>query len=31
MGSVIVKDVPDNEVWAGNPAVFLKKTPEQMF
>lgn len=31
MGSVVVKDIPDNEVWAGNPAVFLKKTPEQMF
>ncbi len=31
MGSVVVKDIPDNEVWAGNPAVFLKKTPQQMF
>lgn len=31
MGSVVVKDIPDNEVWAGNPAVFLKKTPDQMF
>ncbi len=24
-GSVVVCDVPDNEVWAGNPAVFVKK------
>jgi len=31
MGAVIVKDIPDNEVWAGNPAKFLKSTPETMF
>ncbi len=31
MGAVVVKDIPDNEVWAGNPAKFLKKTPETMF
>ena len=24
-GSVVTKDVPDGEVWAGNPARFLKK------
>lgn len=24
-GSVVVKDVPANEVWFGNPAVFIKK------
>jgi len=31
MGSVVVKDIPNNEVWAGNPAAYLKNTPEQMF
>ena len=25
MGSVVTKNIPDNEVWAGNPAKFLKK------
>ena len=24
-GSVVTKDVPDNEVWAGNPAKFIKR------
>lgn len=24
-GSVITKDIPDNEVWAGNPARFIRK------
>ena len=24
-GSVITKDIPDNEIWAGNPAHFIKK------
>ena len=24
-GAVVTKDVPDNEVWAGNPAKFVKK------
>lgn len=24
-GSVITKDIPDNEIWAGNPAKFIKK------
>jgi len=24
-GSVVVKDVPDNEMWGGNPAKFIKK------
>lgn len=24
MGSVVVKDIPDNQIWAGNPAKFLK-------
>lgn len=25
MGSVVTKNVPDNEVWAGNPAKFIRK------
>lgn len=24
-GSVVVKDVPDNEIWGGNPAIYIKK------
>ena len=24
MGSVVTKDIPDGEIWAGNPAKFLK-------
>jgi UDP-3-O-[3-hydroxymyristoyl] glucosamine N-acyltransferase len=24
MGAVVTKNIPDNEVWAGNPAKFLK-------
>lgn len=24
-GSVVVKDIPDNEIWGGNPARFIKK------
>lgn len=23
-GSVVTKDIPDNEVWGGNPAKFIK-------
>ena len=24
-GSVVTKDIPDNEIWGGNPAHFIKK------
>lgn len=24
-GSVVTRDIPDNEIWAGNPAVFIRK------
>lgn len=24
-GSIITKDIPENEIWAGNPARFVKK------
>lgn len=27
-GSVVTKDVPDGEIWAGNPAKFIKKLEE---
>jgi wfeU len=26
-GSVVTKDIPDNEIWGGNPAKFIKKYP----
>lgn len=26
-GSVVTKDIPDGEIWAGNPAKFIKKIP----
>ncbi|MCB5228744.1 MAG: acyltransferase [Candidatus Cloacimonetes bacterium] len=25
-GSVVTKSIPDNEIWGGNPAVFIRKT-----
>lgn len=28
-GSVVTKDVPDNELWYGNPAVFVRKLNNQ--
>ena len=27
-GSVVTKDIPSGEIWAGNPAKFIKKRPE---
>jgi acetyltransferase-like isoleucine patch superfamily enzyme len=27
-GSVVTKDVPDNELWYGNPAKFIRKVNE---
>lgn len=29
-GSVVAKDVPDGEIWAGNPAVCIRKVREQI-
>ena len=29
LGSVIIKDIPSDEVWAGNPAKFIKKTKNE--
>ena len=26
-GSVVARDVPDGEIWAGNPAKFIKNIP----
>ncbi len=26
-GSIVTKDVPEGEIWAGNPAKFIKKNP----
>lgn len=28
-GSVVSKDIPDNEIWAGNPAKFIKRVEEK--
>lgn len=27
-GSIVTKDIPDNEIWAGNPAKFIRKIEE---
>ncbi|MCB0888341.1 MAG: hypothetical protein KDB38_02935 [Nocardioidaceae bacterium] len=29
-GSVVTRDIPDGQVWAGNPAVFRKDTEREM-
>lgn len=29
-GSVVTKSIPDNEVWAGNPAKFIRKVDASM-
>lgn len=28
-GSVVTKNIPDNEIWGGNPAKFIKKHPNE--
>lgn len=28
-GSIVTKDIPDYEIWAGNPARYLKTTPRK--
>jgi acetyltransferase-like isoleucine patch superfamily enzyme len=28
MGSVVVRDIPNNEIWVGNPAKFLRFNDE---
>jgi UDP-3-O-[3-hydroxymyristoyl] glucosamine N-acyltransferase len=30
-GAVVTKDVPDNQIWAGNPAKYLKDTEERKY
>ena len=27
-GSIVTKNIPDNEIWAGNPACFIRKVTE---
>lgn len=29
-GSVVTKNIPEDEIWAGNPAVYLKKVPDEI-
>jgi carbonic anhydrase/acetyltransferase-like protein (isoleucine patch superfamily) len=29
LGSVLTKDIPDNEIWFGNPARKVKEVPEE--
>lgn len=29
-GSVVTRNIPDNEIWAGNPAVFIKQVESRM-
>ena len=30
-GSVVTKDIPDNEIWAGTPARFIKRRTKKLF